>query len=56
MLEYSWNYTDTTGIVWLYSKDEANNFDNIMNTYRQLAVHLSRQKELDADPKAIQQT
>ena len=31
-------------------------YDNINNHYRLLAVDLSRQKELDADPKALQQT
>ena len=30
-------------------------FDYIKNYYRLIAVDLSRQKELDADPKAIQQ-
>ena len=31
------------------------NYDYIKNHYRLIAVDLSRQKELDADPKAIQQ-
>ena len=30
-------------------------YDNIKNHYRLIAVDLSRQKVLDADPKAIQQ-
>ena len=30
-------------------------YDCIKNHYRLIAVDLSRQKELDADPKAIQQ-
>ena len=30
-------------------------YDNINNHYRLIAVDLSRQKELDADPKALQQ-
>ena len=30
-------------------------YDCIKNQYRLIAVDLSRQKELDADPKAIQQ-
>ena len=30
-------------------------YDYIKNHYRLIAVDLSRQKELDADPKAIQQ-
>ena len=30
-------------------------YDYIKNYYRLIAVHLSRQKELDGDPKAIQQ-
>ena len=31
-------------------------YDYIKNHYRLIAVNLSWQKELDADPKAIQQT
>ena len=27
LIEYSRNYSETTGSLWLYSKDEANNFD-----------------------------
>ena len=27
MLEYSSNYSDTTGSLWFYSRDEATNFD-----------------------------
>ena len=27
LLEYSLNYSDTTGSVWFYSKDEAANFN-----------------------------
>ena len=27
LLEYSLNYSDTTGSLWLYSKDEATNFN-----------------------------
>ena len=30
-------------------------YDYIKNYYRLITVHLSRQEELDADPKAIQQ-
>ena len=26
--EYSSNYSETTGSLWFYSKDEATNFDN----------------------------
>ena len=33
LIEYSSNYSDTTGGLWFYSKDEAPNFDNdITNT------------------------
>ena len=33
LLEYNWNYSDMTGSLWFYSKDEANNFNNdIANT------------------------
>ena len=31
------------------------NNDYIINNYRLIAIDLSKQKELDADPKAIQQ-
>ena len=32
LLEYSLNYSDTTGSLWFYSKDEATNFNsNITN-------------------------
>ena len=27
LIEYSRNYSETTGSLWLYSKDEATNFD-----------------------------
>ena len=29
-LEYSSNYSDTTGSLWFYFKDEANNYNNII--------------------------
>ena len=33
LIEYSWNYSETTGSSWLYSKDEATNFNaDIENT------------------------
>ena len=33
LIEYSSNYFDTTGSLWLYSKDEATNFNaGIANT------------------------
>ena len=33
MIEYSSNYSETTGSLWFYSKDEAVNFnDDIENT------------------------
>ena len=32
LIEYSSNYSETTGSLWFYSKDEANNFNaNIAN-------------------------
>ena len=32
MIEYSLNYSETTGSLWFYSKDEATNFNaNIAN-------------------------
>ena len=27
LIEYSWNYSETTGSLWFYSKDEATNFN-----------------------------
>ena len=33
LIEYSLNYSKTTGSLWFYSKDEATNFNNnIENT------------------------
>ena len=33
LIEYSSNYSETTGSLWFYSKDEETNFDaNIENT------------------------
>ena len=33
LIEYSSNYSETTGILWFYSKDEATDFNNnIVNT------------------------
>ena len=31
LIEYSLNYSETTGSLWFYSKDEATNFNNIEN-------------------------
>ena len=34
MIEYSSNYSDTTSSLWIYSKDEATNFDaGVANNY-----------------------
>ena len=34
LIKCSSNYSKTTGILWFYSKDEANDFNNnIANTY-----------------------
>ena len=30
LIEYNSNYSETTGSLWFYSKDEANTFSNIM--------------------------
>ena len=30
-MEYSANYSETTGVLWFYFKDEANDFNNIAN-------------------------
>ena len=33
LIEYSWNYSETTGRLWFYSKGEATNFNvDIANT------------------------
>ena len=32
LIEYSSNYSETTGSLWFYSKDEANNFNELENT------------------------
>ena len=33
LIEYSWNYSETAGRLWFYSKDEATNFNvDIANT------------------------
>ena len=33
LIAYSWNYSETTGRLWFYSKDEATNFNvDITNT------------------------
>ena len=33
LIEYSWNYSETVGRLWFYSKDEATNFNvDIANT------------------------
>ena len=31
-LEYSWNYSKTTGSLWLYSKDQATTFDSAVGS------------------------
>ena len=31
-IEYNLNYSDTTGTLWCYSKDEVTDFNNIANT------------------------
>ena len=33
LIEYSSNYSKTTGSLWFYSKDEGTNFNNIENIY-----------------------
>ena len=45
----------TTGTGENYTSGCLLDYDYIKNHYRLIAVDLSRQKELDADPKAIQQ-
>ena len=45
----------TTGQGEGYTTGHLLDYDYIKNHYRLITVDLSRQKELDADPKAIQQ-
>ena len=45
----------TTGQSKGYTTGYSLNYDYIINHYTLILVGLSRQKELDADPKAIQQ-
>ena len=44
----------TTGQGEDYTPGYLSRYDYIKNHYKLIAVYLSRQKELDADPKAIQ--
>ena len=44
-----------TGQVEDYTTGCFSDYDYIKNYYRLMAIDLSRQKELDTDPKAIQQ-
>ena len=48
--------TGTTGQVEDYTTGCLFGYEYIKNHYRFIAVDLGRQKELDADPKAIQQS
>ena len=34
LIEYSSNYSETTGSLWFYSKDEATNFNNYIANNR----------------------
>ena len=45
----------TTGQGEDYTTGRLLDYDYIKNHYRLIAVNLSKQKELDADPKAIKQ-
>ena len=45
----------TTGSAGDYTTGYLLDYEYIKNHYRLIAVDLSRQKELDADPKGIQQ-
>ena len=46
----------TTGQGRDYTTESSLDYDYFKNHYRLIAIALSRQKELDADPKSIQQT
>ena len=40
LVEYSSNYSDTTGSLWFYSKDEAANFNAVLVTIQQFYIFL----------------
>ena len=66
LLEYSDNYSDTSGSLWNFNRDEIEEGDDYTTgclldfayfekDYKTIAADLSKQKVLDADSKAIQQ-
>ena len=55
MIEYSSNHSDATGILWLYSKDEATNFNadignNIVSTSLEYKTALVGEAEAQPAP------
>ena len=40
LLEYNLNYSDTTGSLWFYSKDKANNFNNDIENTNNLSLSI----------------
>ena len=40
LLEYNLNYSDTTGSLWFYSKDKANNFNNDFENTNNLSLSI----------------
>ena len=51
LIEYSDNYAETSGSLWQYFRDEP----YFEDTYKMIAIVLSKQQALDADPRAFQQ-
>ena len=42
LLEYSLNYSDMTGSLWFYSKDQTTNFNNSIENAESLKAKLLR--------------
>ena len=40
LLEYNLNYSDTTGSLWFYSTDKANNFNNDIENTNNLSLSI----------------
>ena len=50
LLEYSLNYSDMTGSLWFYSKDEATNFNNSIENAESLKAKLLRSTVAQSAP------
>ena len=47
LLEYNLNYSDTTGSLWFYSKDKANNFNNDIENTNNLSLSIIKLNQWD---------